>query len=114
MLVPWTVPDFFQEESPEALRCQTDWLVREVGLDGSFFARLVRTDASTFASWRMHGGELPPAAEKTLRAFWQAMLHLLSFLNFDTARVRDLFEHTIPVPPAGTASPLTPPWGGST
>ena len=28
-----TVPDFFQEETEDALRAQVDWLVRHVGVD---------------------------------------------------------------------------------
>jgi len=47
-----TVPDFFQEETPEALRAQVDWLVREVGLDDAFFENLLGTDKVTFSGWR--------------------------------------------------------------
>jgi hypothetical protein len=41
------------------------------------------------------------------------LFHLLSFLNFDQARVRDLFRHTMPVRRPAEPSPLTPPWSGS-
>jgi hypothetical protein len=40
VVVQSTVPDFFQEETADALRAQVGWLVREVGVDDSFFARL--------------------------------------------------------------------------
>jgi len=33
------VPDFFQEETEEAIREQVNWLIREVGVDDSFFTR---------------------------------------------------------------------------
>jgi hypothetical protein len=108
-----TVPDFFQEDTTDALRSQVEWLTREVALDDAFFARLVRTDSATFLNWRAGEGVLPPGGEDTLRQFWSAVLHLLSFFNFDSRRVRELFEHHAPVRPVAE-SPLTPPWCGST
>ena len=108
-----TVPDFFQEETPEALRAQVDWLVREVGLDDAFFENLLGTDKVTFSGWRKCGSLLPPCREETLRDLWRMVLHLLSFLNFEPSRVRDLFEKTMPAYPSGTGSPLAPPWSGA-
>ncbi len=59
-----------------------------------------------------HGaGMLPLEGEEALRGFWRMALHLLSFLNFDGARIRELFRHA---PPAGEDAPPAPPWGGST
>jgi hypothetical protein len=108
-----TVPDFFQEETPDALRSQVGWLVREVGVDDAFFERLLNTDRQTFSGWREGRATLPPGGEETLRDLWRAVLHLLSFLNFDQARVRDLFQNTMPPDPSGTGSPVTPPWSGT-
>jgi hypothetical protein len=82
-----TVPDYFQEETEEALREQVEWLVREVGVDDAFFGRLLRTDAATFGVWRTSQTLLPAANEQTLRQLWQTTLHLLSFLNFQEVRV---------------------------
>lgn len=110
-MVQSTVPDFFQEE--DALRSQADWLIEEVGVGDAFFARLVGTDEATFSDWRARGAELPSGGEEILRRFWRTVLHLLSFLNFDAAKVRGLFRQPIPVRPSGGASPLGPPWGGS-
>ncbi len=108
------VPDFFQEETPDAIRHQVDWLIRELGLDDTFFAKLLATNASKISKWRRHdASDLPAGGIETLRLLWQTMLHLLSFLNFDQARVRDLFQQTTKVGPAGGRSSLTPPWGGS-
>src|SRR4051794_10805145 len=112
-MVQSTVPDFFQEETPDALRAQANWLVREVGLDGAFFAKLLGTDEVTLSRWRHFGASLPPGGEETLRDLWRAVLHILSFLNLDQARVRDLFHKTMPACTAGTQSPLTPPWSGT-
>jgi hypothetical protein len=108
-----TVPDFFQEETAEALRSQVDWLAQELSVDDSFFARLVGTDLVTFSKWRALGAMLPPDGEETLRHLWRTMLHLLSFLNFDRQRVRDLFQETMSVCPSGEESALTTPWCGS-
>jgi hypothetical protein len=108
-----TVPDFFQEEAGEALRAQVDWLVREAGVDDAFFQKHLGTEQVTFARWRDLRAPLPPGGEETLRDLWRAVLHLLSFLNFDVARVRDLFQKTMPTYPSGTRLPLTPPWSGT-
>jgi hypothetical protein len=113
VVVQSTVPDFFQEETADALRAQVEWLVREVGVDDAFFEKLLGADQGTFARWRESEAPLPPGGEETLRELWRAMLHFLSFLNFDLARVRDLFQKTMPACASGTDSPLTPPWRGT-
>jgi hypothetical protein len=112
VLVQSTVPDFFQEDTPDALRCQVEWLIREVGVDDAFFARLVGTDEASFSGWRSLEDALPPGGEETLRGLWRTVLHLLSFLGFDRSRTRDLFLRPMPASAGGT-SPLTPPWSGA-
>jgi hypothetical protein len=107
------VPDFFQEETEDALRAQVDWLVREVGVNDAFFAKLLGTDEVTFSRWREFGAPLPPGGEEILRELWRAVLHLLSFLGFDQMRVRDLFQKTMPTSASAPVSPLTPPWSGA-
>jgi hypothetical protein len=113
MMAPASVPDFFQEETPDALRCQVDWLAREIDVDDSFFARLLRTDEATISNWRRLDTTLPAGGNETLQLLWRTMLHLLSFLNFDQARVRDLFQHTTLAGSTIGESPLIPPWGTS-
>ena len=112
-MVQSTVPDFFQEETADALRAQVDWLVHEVGIDSAFFEKLLGADEVTFSRWRAADASLPPDGEETLRDLWRAVLHLLSFLNFDQVRVRDLFQQTMPSSPPGRESALTPPWSGT-
>jgi hypothetical protein len=109
-----TVPDFFQEETEEALREQVQWLIREVGVDDSFFARLLRVDEDTFAAWRSSQADLVAEGAHTLRSFWRLTLHLLSFLNCEEDRVRDLLQCPIPASRRGEDSPVRPPWSGST
>jgi hypothetical protein len=41
-------------------------------------------------------------------------LHILSFLNFDLDRVRELFRHTVPTHSKYEESTSTPPWSGMT
>jgi hypothetical protein len=113
VLVQSTVPDFFQEETPDALRSQVDWLGSEIGIDNASFANIVGTDEVTFSNWRVLDTSLPPGGEETLRTLWRTVLHLLSFLNFDESRVRDLFLRTMPANPSRNESPLTPPWSGA-
>ncbi len=113
MIEQSAVPDFFQEETADALHSQVDWLAGEVDLDDSFFANLAGTDVVTFSNWRSRDADLPPDGEETLRHLWRTALHLLSFLNFDQQRVRALFQQPMPACPSGAESPLTPPWSGS-
>jgi hypothetical protein len=109
-----TVPDYFQEETEEALREQVSWFIRAVAIDDSFFARLLRLDEGMFASWRSARAPLSSEDEQTLRNFWQLTLHLLSFLNCDEPRLRDLFQQFLPAARRGEGSPPAPPWSGTT
>lgn len=113
MAVPSTVPDFFQEETQYLLRSQVDWLVREVRVHDTFFARLLDTDEETFSSCRVREVALPPDGEATLRSRWQTVSQLISLLNFDPATVHDLFLRTITASPARNEIPLTPRWSGA-
>jgi hypothetical protein len=107
-----TVPDYFQEETSEALRSQVDWLGREVTIDHSSLAKIIGTTQATISNWHSHDANLPQGGEETLRTLWRAVLHLLSFLNFDETRVRELIVQTMPASPSREKSPLTPPWSG--
>src|SRR5437868_208026 len=91
------VPDFFQEGGEAALRARVRWLEAEVSLGDAFFARLLRTDEGTFMRWKEQRALLPRGAMLGLRAVWDMMMHVFSFVNFDSARARRMLEH---VPPA--------------
>jgi hypothetical protein len=108
------VPDFFQEETEDALREQVGWLIHEIGVDDSFFARLLRTDAAAFADWRASRAPLSPENSQTLRDLWRTMLNLLSHFGFEEDRVRALFHCFVPARERRESPPLAPPWGGST
>jgi hypothetical protein len=109
-----TVPDYFQDDSPDALRDQAEWLVREIGVDDQFFAGVVGTAPEVVARWRKAEGGLPAGSEDRLREFWRTVLHLMSLLNAEPDRVRALFQQSVPAQPGGTGGRATPPWAGST
>jgi len=97
----------------DALRSRVQWLEAEVSLGDPFFAKLLRTDEVTFARWKAHRAALPRGGLLALREVWEMMMHILSFVNFDSARARRLLEH---VPSAASGEPgakQTPPWAGS-
>src|SRR5262245_14424552 len=102
-----TVPDFFQDESQEALRSLVGWQEQHLGLGDRFFAGLLREDQRRFSSWRKDGTALPRDKEDVLRDWWRTVLHLLSFQNFDEERARALLERTVPTGPR-SASPCSP------
>jgi hypothetical protein len=109
-----TVPDYFQEETEDALRQQVEWLIRQVGADDAFFGRLLRTDAARFGAWRASRAPLPVDDLQTLHSLWHTTLHLLSFLNFQEVQLRELFQQFLPAARRGEGSPLAPPWSGCT
>lgn len=106
------VPDFFQEETEDALPDQVDWLIRQVGVDDAFFAKLLDTDERTFSDWRQGSAALPPGCQQTLQDLWRAVLHLLSLLNFDPVPLRELFQQTMPAYAPDKIPPSAAPWGG--
>jgi hypothetical protein len=89
---------------------QTDWTWCQTQV---LLSRCSRTCAST-SSWRASQTPLRPDEQQTLRDLWHTTLHLLSFLNFQEARLRELFQHFLPAPRRGEGSPLAPPWSGTT
>jgi len=107
------VPDYFQEDSEDALRSRVRWLEGEIGLGDPFFARLLRTDEGTFTHWKEGRGALPRAELLGLQEVWEMMMHVLSFVNFDSSRARRLLEHVPPAASRPLGASQTPPWAGS-
>jgi hypothetical protein len=107
------VPDYFQEESEDALRSRVRWLETEVGLGSPFFARLLRTEEKTFSAWRERRGALSREDLLGLRELWDTILHLLSFVNFDCERARQLLEFIPAATSRGEGESKMPPWAGS-
>ena len=107
------VPDYFQENSEDALRSRVQWLETEIGLGASFFARLLRMDEGAFARWTDRRAVLPEREQLGLREVWEIMLHVLSFVNFDSGRARRLLEFVPPVAARERRVSKVPPWAES-
>jgi hypothetical protein len=107
------VPDFFQDESEEALRAQIKWQREHLGLEDNFFAKMLGEDRRRFSSWQQDADTLAPDKEVALRDWWQTVLHLLSFLSFDEQKLRSLLEQTRPVGASNETSLFSPPWSTS-
>jgi hypothetical protein len=107
------VPDYFQEDSEDALRSRVQWLEAEVSLDDPFFARLLRTDEEIFRRWKEHRAALPRGELLGLRQVWEMMMHILSFVNFDSGRARRLLEHVPSAASRQLGASQAPPWAGS-
>jgi hypothetical protein len=112
MLKP-PVPDYFQEDSEDALRSRVQWLEAEVGLNDPFFAKLLRTEEATFTGWREQRAALPRKDLRGLREVWEMLVHILSFVNFDSGRARQLLEHIPSSTAQGLGARPAPPWAGS-
>jgi hypothetical protein len=108
-----TVPDFFQDEGEEALRAQVKWQHEHLGLDDSFFAKLLHEDRHRFSLWRKEADTLAAEKEDVLREWWQTVLHLLSFQRFHEEKLRSLLVQTRPMGSSNEASLFSPPWTAS-
>jgi hypothetical protein len=108
-----TVPDFFQDESEEALRDQVKWQHEQLGLGESFFANLLGEDRRRVSSWENDADTLTSEQEDVLRDWWRTVLHLLSFQRFDEQKLRSLLEQTRPIGASNEASAFSPPWSAS-
>jgi hypothetical protein len=111
--IMFSIPDFFQDDSEEALRSQVEWQAEHLGLHDDFFTKLLREDSRTFSGWRRDRDALSRSKENVLRDWWQAILHLLSFQNFDEEKVRALLEQTASRRPRAEPSVFSPPWSES-
>jgi TIR domain len=108
-----TMPDYFQNEGDDAQRSRVGWLGLQAGLEDAFFSRYLRVNETAFEQWLNHSALLPPGADVDLRALWRTVQHLLSFLNFDSQRVKTLLLHRVPGVSPGQVTSIAPPWAGS-
>jgi hypothetical protein len=108
-----TVPDFFQDESEEALRSQVEWQGQHLGLGEGFFAKLLREDQGRFSFWAQGSRALTGDKLDVLRDWWRTILHLLSFQNFDGEKVRALLERKAASGTQVGPSVFSPPWSPS-
>jgi hypothetical protein len=107
------IPDFFQDESEGALRLQVEWQEKHLGLSDRFFAKLLRVDQRFFSGWRKDMDALTTAQEDLLRDWWQTILHLLSFQQFDDEKVRSFLKEKADTHSLVAPSVFSPPWFAS-
>lgn len=107
------VPDFFLDESEEALRSRQDWLGEYFGLGDDFFARFLRIDEGTLRTWRLGEGPLGAKQQQELQDFWTTAMHILSFAGMDDERVRSFLSHLVAFEPENRRHPHMPRWMGS-
>lgn len=105
-----SVPDFFQDESEDALRSQVTWLEEHLGLGDAFFSKLLGEDQNVVAGWRRASAPLARDKANILCDWWQTVLHLLSFQNFDEKKVRALLELTPPARSQTGSAVFSPAW----
>lgn len=114
------VEDFFQEDDDAALRQQVVWMEAKFGLDSRFFSKLLRIPQPMFLNWKGEVGALPLHEQEKLKVFWGLVLHLLSHLDFDSAKVNRMLhpaggegptEHEESATPPRVA--FDPPWANS-
>ena len=94
-------------------RSRVGWLAAQAGFEDAFFSRYLRVNETAFRQWLNHSAPLPPGADVDLRALWRTVQHLLSFLNFDSQRVKTLLQHRVPGVTPGQVTNVAPPWAGS-
>jgi len=107
------VKSFFQNDTESALISQVQWLQNEVGLSDQFFSHLLNVEEDAFCTWRAGKGVLSEEQQHTLKEFWQTMLHLLSFLNFDLNRLSVMLEHVDDTKTYAIKLPFAQPWIGT-
>lgn len=115
-----TVPDYFQEGTEEAMRSQVRWLQSELGIRMEFFPQFLKLDPAEFLAWQEAREPLADSASADLRSLWQTALHLMSFVNFDVRKARQMIEYRAVdmgnsghVPECCGSSVFAPPWLGS-
>jgi len=107
--VPW----FFQDDTEAALRAQVNWVTEKLGLDNYFFSELLNMEADEFPGWRAEHNTLSPERQIILDEFWHMILHLLSYLSFNTDLVRRMIFSMDDRERRSIRLPYEPPWIGT-
>jgi len=113
-----TFSSFFQGDSEADLIEQVEWVEEKLGLSDSFFSKMLEVEEDLFANWRIGNGTIPNGTipvdkQDCLREFWQAITHILSFLNYDLTGVLTMLEHKSNSEVGSVKLATAPPWTGS-
>ncbi len=107
-----TFASFFHSDTEGDLIDQVEWVEEKLGLSDSFFSRMLQIEEDLFLDWRTGEGTISSDKQACLREFWQAITHILSFLNYDLDSVLSMLEHTNNDKIGAIRSVFTPPWAG--
>lgn len=108
-----TFASFFHSETEADLVNQVEWAQEKLGFSDAFFSALLRIDENGFSRWRNGRGSLARAKQEDLREFWEAVRHILSFLNFNLDLVLAMLEHVEDRSKRAARLPYDPPWIGT-
>ena len=105
------VEPFFNDDTNEAILSQVQWFEKSLRVDDSFFLDMLNLERREFTQWKYERGILSSDKQNLLREFWQMMLHMMSFYDYDMTRVSEAFhyegEHH------SAQSTFGPPWTGT-
>lgn len=106
-----TVEPFFNDDSNDALLSQVQWFEKSLRVDDDFFLDMLNLERREFSQWKYERGSLSSDKQDLLKEFWQMMLHMMSFYDYDMTRVAEAFHYT------GEGhfehSTFGPPWTGT-
>jgi hypothetical protein len=90
-----SVPDFFQQRTPEARLLQLRWIVEKFDLSSSLLRRVVGVDPRNTPSNLM---ELSEQQTRAAADLWTMALHLWSFAGSDAERASAILHTPLTVP----------------
>ena len=105
------VESFFTETSDKALVAQVRWFQSCLHVNDDFFSDMLNLEGRTFSRWKYGEGYLSNDKQKLLNEFWEMLLHVMSFYDYDLTSVRELFQSE--ASRSSAVSPLDPPWTGT-
>jgi hypothetical protein len=108
----FSVEPFFNDDSEWALRSQVRWFGEKLRFGDPFFSKLLRVDPAKLHDWEEESGNLSEDEREHLKEFWQLVLHLLSFYDYDLPRTREMFSHVAGAEREHVGLQFFPPWAG--
>ena len=103
--------EYFQSDTEDAQRHQVAWAKDHLSIDTGFFANFLKVDEVKFSGWMAKHESLHTEQREHLAELWRTILHLMSFMNSDTSRVKQLLRHRV-LPEKHSAIRL-PKWTGT-
>ncbi|MEK6299388.1 MAG: hypothetical protein AABO41_01600 [Acidobacteriota bacterium] len=106
------VEPFFSEDTNDALLSQVQWFQDRFVVSDDFFVDMLNIEKTTFGSWKYSSGLLSKDKQKLLSEFWEMLMHVMSFYDYDVGLVLLVFRQEGGARESAV-SPLCPPWAGT-